>query len=201
GTTTEGALREALRRYMITARMVAVQDHAEGLAALEKGEADAYASDRTILIGLALRGPGAAKFTLSSQLFSYEVYGFMLRRGDAAGTARRADPARLRGAHRGGADRGAPGSCRRRARAGAVPGGLRGQEGSGAVRDPAGRIPGGAAVRPRPARQGAGRSDARPRRLDRRSCARPARSGQGRPRQGPSGRGPLPSARPGAGDP
>jgi len=83
GTTTEGALREALRRYMITARMVAVQDHAEGLAALEKGEADAYASDRTILIGLALRGPGAAKFTLSSQLFSYEVYGFMLRRGDA----------------------------------------------------------------------------------------------------------------------
>jgi len=83
GTTTEDALREALRRYMITARMVPVQDHAEGLAALEKGEADAYASDRTILIGLALRGHGAAKFTLSSQLFSYEVYGFMLRRGDA----------------------------------------------------------------------------------------------------------------------
>lgn len=83
GTTTDTALSAALKQYVIASQMVAVKDHAEGLAALESGAADAYASDRTILIGLGRRSVQRAKLTLSPQLYSYEPYGLMLRRGDA----------------------------------------------------------------------------------------------------------------------
>jgi glutamate/aspartate transport system substrate-binding protein len=83
GTTTETALTKALLTYMVTPQIVAVKDHAEGLAAIENGTADAYASDRVILIGLGRRSKEPAKLSLSPQLFSYEPYGLMLRRGDA----------------------------------------------------------------------------------------------------------------------
>ena len=83
GTTTDTALSAALKQYVISPQMVTVKDHAEGLAALESGAADAYASDRVILIGLGRRSAQRAKLTLSPQLYSYEPYGLMLRRGDA----------------------------------------------------------------------------------------------------------------------
>jgi glutamate/aspartate transport system substrate-binding protein len=83
GTTTEGALAAALKQYVVSAQMVPVKDHAEGLAAIESGKADVYASDRVILIGLGRRSAQRAKLSLSPQLFSYEPYAFMLRRGDA----------------------------------------------------------------------------------------------------------------------
>ena len=83
GTTTETALAAALQKYVITPQMIAVKDHAEGLAALEAGTVDAYASDRVILIGLGRRSKDISKLSLSTQLFSHEPYGLMLRRGDA----------------------------------------------------------------------------------------------------------------------
>jgi glutamate/aspartate transport system substrate-binding protein len=83
GTTTDTALSAALKQYVISPQIVVVKDHAEGLAALESGAADAYASDRVILIGLGRRSAQRAKLTLSPQLYSYEPYGMMLRRGDA----------------------------------------------------------------------------------------------------------------------
>jgi glutamate/aspartate transport system substrate-binding protein len=83
-TTTATALNDALRRSFTTVQIVTVQDHADGLAALERGAADAYASDRTILIGLAVTSKDPAKLALSDQGFSYEPYGLVLRRNDAA---------------------------------------------------------------------------------------------------------------------
>jgi glutamate/aspartate transport system substrate-binding protein len=83
GTTTEGALAAALKQYVVSAQMVPVKDHAEGLVAIESGKADVYASDRVILIGLGRRSAQRSKLALSPQLFSYEPYAFMLRRGDA----------------------------------------------------------------------------------------------------------------------
>ena len=83
GTTTETALAAELRKAVITVQMVAVKDHAEGLAALEAGTVDAYASDRVILIGLGRGSKDASKLSLSTQLFSHEPYALMLRRGDA----------------------------------------------------------------------------------------------------------------------
>jgi len=84
GTTTERALAEFLKAEFIAVQTVPVKDHAEGLAALQAGKVDAYASDRGILVGLALTAPDPKRFGLSTIAFSYEPYAFMVRRNDAA---------------------------------------------------------------------------------------------------------------------
>jgi ABC-type amino acid transport substrate-binding protein len=85
GTTTEKALADFLKAEFITVQIVPVKDHAEGLAALQAGKVDAYASDRGILIGLAITAGGDLKrFAIAGTLFSYEPYGLMVRRNDAA---------------------------------------------------------------------------------------------------------------------
>lgn len=84
GTTTEKALAEFLAKEFVTVRMVNVKDHAEGLAALEARTIDAYASDRGILVGLAISAGGANRFALADVVYSYEPYGLMMRRNDSA---------------------------------------------------------------------------------------------------------------------
>jgi len=84
GTTTDTAVRAALQKAFVTAQIVPVKDHREGLTALEGGNVDAYASDRVILIGLAVTAKDPAQFAISEQYLSYEPYGLMLRRGDAS---------------------------------------------------------------------------------------------------------------------
>jgi ABC-type amino acid transport substrate-binding protein len=84
GTTTEKSLAEALKKHTVTATMVPVKDHAAGVAALDNGTADVYASDRVILIGIGRTSKDPAKLSLVDDYFSYEPYGLMLRRGDAA---------------------------------------------------------------------------------------------------------------------
>ena len=81
GTTTERVLKEALATSS-NVQWVSVKDHAEGRAALEARTADAYASDRDILIGLVLAAPDPLRFVLADRYFSYEPYALMLRRGD-----------------------------------------------------------------------------------------------------------------------
>jgi len=83
-TTTETALTKFLKEEFVTVEMVRVKDHVEGRAALEKGTVDAFASDRGILIGLAVTSKDPKRFGLANLLFSYEPYGFMLRRNDGA---------------------------------------------------------------------------------------------------------------------
>ena len=82
GTTTETAVRAVLQKAFVTAQIVPVKDHREGLAAVESGSADAYASDRVILIGLVVTAK-EGQFAIGEQYLSYEPYGLMLRRGDA----------------------------------------------------------------------------------------------------------------------
>jgi ABC-type amino acid transport substrate-binding protein len=84
GTTTETALSTFLKEEFITVEMIRVKDHLEGVAAIEKGLADAFASDRGLLIGIAVTSKDPTRFGLANLLFSYEPYGFMLRRNDAA---------------------------------------------------------------------------------------------------------------------
>ncbi|HTT38661.1 MAG TPA: amino acid ABC transporter substrate-binding protein [Burkholderiales bacterium] len=83
GTTTERALRDVLSKKYINAEVLVVKDHLEGLNAVDRGTADAYASDRTILIGLALAIQGQMAVALADEQFSYEPYGLVLRRNDA----------------------------------------------------------------------------------------------------------------------
>jgi len=84
GTTTESALAKFLKTEFVTVETVKVKDPVEGVGSIEKGTADAFASDRGILIGIAVTSKDPSRFGLANLLFSYEPYGFMLRRNDAA---------------------------------------------------------------------------------------------------------------------
>jgi ABC-type amino acid transport substrate-binding protein len=84
GTTTQTALEKYLKEEFVAVKIVPVKNHVDGLAAIEKGTADAFASDRGILIGLAVTSKDPSRFSLPGILFSYEPYGFMVRRNDAA---------------------------------------------------------------------------------------------------------------------
>ena len=83
GTTTEKALVSALQKsWVSTARIIPVRDHAEGLAAVEGGRAEAFASDRTVLVGLLPQAKDPGRLRVSNLYFSYEPYALMLRRDD-----------------------------------------------------------------------------------------------------------------------
>ena len=84
GTTTERSLAEALARGKVKAETVKLKDHAEGLAAVVEGKIDAYASDRVILVGLVLGSGTQKSLRLSQELYSYEPYALMMRKGDPA---------------------------------------------------------------------------------------------------------------------
>jgi len=80
-TTTVGALKESLEKSYVKAELVMVHSHSVGLDALRKGTADAYASDQTVLIGLALGAP-SMKLRIGDRNLSYEPYGLMMRKND-----------------------------------------------------------------------------------------------------------------------
>lgn len=79
-TTTAKALAGAAPQ----ATLVPVNEHGEGLRGLEEGRLDAYASDRLLLAGLLTGARNPTRLRLSGELFSYEPYALMLRRGDNA---------------------------------------------------------------------------------------------------------------------
>jgi ABC-type amino acid transport substrate-binding protein len=83
GTTTEGAVRDMVKKLGLqNVTLLGVKDHAEGVAALDDARIDAYASDRTLLAGLAVSSRNPAKLYLIEDFISYEPYALMVRRGD-----------------------------------------------------------------------------------------------------------------------
>jgi ABC-type amino acid transport substrate-binding protein len=60
-----------------------VPDHLTGIKAVESGKVTAYASDRVILVGLLTKSANPEALELAPGQFSYEPYGFAIRRGDA----------------------------------------------------------------------------------------------------------------------
>ena len=83
GTTTEKALRQALSDRFVNAQVITVKEHLDGLNAIAKGSADAYAGDQTVLVGLAIAVQGQIQLALAEMQFSFEPYGFAVRRNDA----------------------------------------------------------------------------------------------------------------------
>ena len=84
GTTTETLIRSALAKRTVSAVIKPVRDHDEGVAAVEAGTADAYASDEAILIGLARKARDPGQLRLTGALYSLELYALMIRQNDAA---------------------------------------------------------------------------------------------------------------------
>jgi ABC-type amino acid transport substrate-binding protein len=72
GTTTEAALVKFLKAEFVTVETVRVKDPVEGVEAVEKGTAHAFASDRGLLIGIAVTSKDPKRFGLANVLFSYE---------------------------------------------------------------------------------------------------------------------------------
>lgn len=82
GTTNERAVRAQLERRKVNATVVAVKSNEEGIAAVEAGTADAFASDALLLIGGAVRAKDPKALALLNDRLSYEPYGLVLPRGD-----------------------------------------------------------------------------------------------------------------------
>jgi ABC-type amino acid transport substrate-binding protein len=84
GTTIEKVLKQLFGLRLISATVVPVASGGEGLAALENGQVDAYASDQVVLIGLAAGAKNPQSLRLGGTLYSYEPYAFMVRQNDPA---------------------------------------------------------------------------------------------------------------------
>lgn len=82
GTTNEKALNEALKRKAVTAKVVTVKSRENGLAMVESGEIDAFASDKTLLLGLAPKAKDPTSLTLLVEDLSFEPYAIALPRND-----------------------------------------------------------------------------------------------------------------------
>ena len=83
GTTNEAALVSYLGESLIDAKVVLADSDEDALALLETSEVDAVASDQVVLIGQSGQSDDPGQWALSEDLFSFEPYGFMVRRNDA----------------------------------------------------------------------------------------------------------------------
>lgn len=80
GTTNEKAVTTVNERTQLKAVIVAVKDRAEGMSLLESGRADAFASDKLLLLGAQIQNPQA--LTMLPDDLSIEPYAIVLPRGD-----------------------------------------------------------------------------------------------------------------------
>jgi ABC-type amino acid transport substrate-binding protein len=84
GTTTETRLERMLKQRLINADVVKLKDGSEGVAMLESGSLDAFASDKVKLVGLGSQAKDPNKLAVLAEDLSYEPLAFALPRGDSA---------------------------------------------------------------------------------------------------------------------
>jgi ABC-type amino acid transport substrate-binding protein len=84
GTTNERALRLQLKVRQINATVVPVKSSDEGFAALTGGRADAFASDKLLLIGAASKAGSSAGLGILNEDLSFEPYGIALPRNESS---------------------------------------------------------------------------------------------------------------------
>lgn len=84
GTTNERAVNVQLKGRQLSATVVPFKSSEEALAALEGGKADAFASDKLLLVGVAGKAKDQKSLALLSDELSFEPYGIALPRSDAA---------------------------------------------------------------------------------------------------------------------
>lgn len=82
GTTAETWLAGSLGRLAARAEMTTVDNHEDGIKAVQEGELDAYFGDRAILIGVVGQSAAPDDFFIADNLFTYEPYALAFERGD-----------------------------------------------------------------------------------------------------------------------
>jgi len=84
GTTTEARLDAALKQRLVNAKVTKLKDGNEGVAMLESGSLDAFASDKIKLIGLAAQAKDPKVLAILPDDLSIEPLAFALPRGDSS---------------------------------------------------------------------------------------------------------------------
>ena len=84
GTSNERALTEGLKSRVVTATLVPVKSRDDGMAQLDAGTIDVFASDRVLLMGLVSQAKDQKAYALLVDALSYEPYAIALPRGDWA---------------------------------------------------------------------------------------------------------------------
>jgi glutamate/aspartate transport system substrate-binding protein len=82
GTTNEQAIRAIDAAQALGLTILTTDDHAQSYQLLERGRADAFATDDVLLYGLLATRKSQARFQVVGDLLSYDPYGIMLPRGD-----------------------------------------------------------------------------------------------------------------------
>lgn len=83
GTTNERAVNAQLAQRKLNATVLPFKSRDEAFAALEEGKADAFASDKLLLVGAASKAKDQKSLAILSDELSFEPYGIALPRGDA----------------------------------------------------------------------------------------------------------------------
>src|SRR5215472_127995 len=84
GTTNEVALRRLSDRQKLRIDIITARDHAQSVAMLVAGKADAFATDDVLLYGFIATEPSARDMKVVGEYLSYDPYGLAYRRGDPA---------------------------------------------------------------------------------------------------------------------
>lgn len=82
GTTTERSVPDALRLRGVKAAVVPVDSAEAGVAQVQAGNVDGFASDRLKLIGMALNASQAGAYRVVDEDFSIEPYALVVPRND-----------------------------------------------------------------------------------------------------------------------
>ena len=83
-TTTETRLRDALKKRLVNANVILIDDAAKGTEMMEMGSVDLYAGDKVKLIGLVATSKDPSKFAMLTDDISFEPYAFAMPRNDSA---------------------------------------------------------------------------------------------------------------------
>jgi glutamate/aspartate transport system substrate-binding protein len=84
GTTNEAALRTLSDKQKLGITIITSPDHAQSLATLVSGKADAFATDDVLLYGFIATAKDARDMKVVGEYLSYDPYGLVYRRDDPA---------------------------------------------------------------------------------------------------------------------
>jgi glutamate/aspartate transport system substrate-binding protein len=87
GTTNEAALRTLSDKQKLGINIITSPDHAQSVALLAAGKADAFATDDVLLYGFIATDPAAHDMKVVGDYLSYDPYGLAYRRDDPGFTA------------------------------------------------------------------------------------------------------------------
>ena len=83
GSTNEKAIKALVDAGKVAdLKLIAVKDYAEGLAALEEGRSDGFATDDIVLFGLMAKSRLKNELEVIGRFLTYDPYGIMFRRND-----------------------------------------------------------------------------------------------------------------------